>query len=409
MKSVLVALLFLLVVAPMAISQDSDNDGLPDALDHRPSVATYYQNTAPERQNPLAQPSDRDSDNDGVPDVFDNRPYVAEYPNAGQRLRSNPMLAAEGIDSDGDGLADRIDMRPYVMTLYKGTAPMRQDPMAQPADLDSDWDGVPDNQDNRPYVKEYPYFGATPMAEKPKMDGDADGDGVADSKDRCPGTPAGVAVDANGCPKDSDGDGVADDKDKCPGTPAGTPVDANGCPKDSDGDGVADHKDKCPGTPAGVAVDANGCPRDSDGDGVTDNLDKCPGTAAGIAVDETGCPKLIKKGEKITLNILFATNSVEMDGASMAKLDAIAQTMNEFGDIKVSITGFTDDRGAASHNKSLSENRAKAVLDYLAGKGVDRGRMRSAGRGEDPKYFVGDNKTEEGRQANRRVEIESVE
>ncbi|MCM2271407.1 MAG: OmpA family protein, partial [candidate division Zixibacteria bacterium] len=42
-------------------------------------------------------------------------------------------------------------------------------------------------------------------------------------------------------------------------------------------------------------------------------------------------------------------------------------------------------------------------------KGVERGRMRSAGRGEDPKYFVGDNKTEEGRQANRRVEIESVE
>ena len=51
-----------------------------------------------------------------------------------------------------------------------------------------------------------------------------------------------------------------DYKDKCPGTPAGVKVDADGCPLDSDGDGVADYKDECPGTPAGVWVDAKGCP-----------------------------------------------------------------------------------------------------------------------------------------------------
>ncbi len=58
---------------------------------------------------------------------------------------------------------------------------------------------------------------------------------------------------------DSDGDGVYDDKDKCPGTPKGVTVDAMGCPLDSDGDGVADYKDKCPGTKAGAKVDADGC------------------------------------------------------------------------------------------------------------------------------------------------------
>lgn len=60
-------------------------------------------------------------------------------------------------------------------------------------------------------------------------------------------------------PTDSDGDGVPDDRDKCPDTPAGVKVDADGCPVDSDGDGVPDYLDKCPGTPAGAKVNPMGC------------------------------------------------------------------------------------------------------------------------------------------------------
>ncbi|HSO22666.1 MAG TPA: thrombospondin type 3 repeat-containing protein, partial [Chondromyces sp.] len=89
---------------------------------------------------------------------------------------------------------------------------------------------------------------------------DDDGDGVANHLDRCPDTPKGVTVDAEGCPVDSDGDGVPDYLDKCPGTPAGVKVNADGCPIDSDGDGVPDARDLCPDTPRGMAVDANGCP-----------------------------------------------------------------------------------------------------------------------------------------------------
>ncbi len=62
---------------------------------------------------------------------------------------------------------------------------------------------------------------------------DSDGDGVADSSDLCPNTPAGTLVDPTGCsilPNDADNDGVPDSNDLCPGTPAGTPVDATGCP-----------------------------------------------------------------------------------------------------------------------------------------------------------------------------------
>lgn len=74
--------------------------------------------------------------------------------------------------------------------------------------------------------------------------------------------------------KDSDGDGVVDSKDLCPNTPAGTPVTSNGCPRqspqpnpgdddetpDADNDGVADDIDACPDTPRGTRVDSRGCP-----------------------------------------------------------------------------------------------------------------------------------------------------
>jgi len=61
-------------------------------------------------------------------------------------------------------------------------------------------------------------------------------------------------------------------------------VDATGCPHDQDGDKVFDGIDQCADTPAGVTVDAKGCPPtpgDSDSDGVNDLLDKCPGTPQG--------------------------------------------------------------------------------------------------------------------------------
>lgn len=152
------------------------------------------------------------------------------------------------------------------------------------APLDSDNDGVLNPADKCPN---------TPAGVAVDKDGcplDSDGDGVPDYLDKCPNTPAGVTVGKDGCPLDSDRDGVTDNIDKCPNTPSGVTVDKDGCPLDSDKDGVADYLDKCPGTPAGVKVGADGCPLDSDKDGVSDNFDKCPGTPAGVKVDEKGCP-----------------------------------------------------------------------------------------------------------------------
>ncbi|SHI76462.1 OmpA-OmpF porin, OOP family [Malonomonas rubra DSM 5091] len=99
---------------------------------------------------------------------------------------------------------------------------------------------------------------------------------------------------------DSDKDGVFDSKDKCPDTPAGLQVDKRGCPvdaPDADADGVADYQDACPATPAGLNVDEKGCFFDDDGDGVPNELDRCPSNPPGFQVDENGCTKLIRRSE----------------------------------------------------------------------------------------------------------------
>jgi len=240
---------------------------------------------------------------------------------------------------------------------------------------------------------------------------DADNDGVADKQDRCPNTPAGDAVDGNGCslPKDSDGDGVLDPRDNCPDTPRGERVDANGCPlpKDSDGDGVMDPQDKCPDTPRGERVDASGCPlpKDSDGDGVLDPQDKCPDTPRGTRVDASGCAVVFEEGKRelVLEGVYFETAKAVLLPEPQAILDRVAASLAASPDLKVEVAGYTDSRGSRAGNVRLSQARAKAVADYLIGKGIAAGRLTAKGYGPDKP--IGDNATEEGRARNRRVEL----
>ena len=235
---------------------------------------------------------------------------------------------------------------------------------------------------------------------------DSDKDGVEDKLDKCPNTPLGVAVDANGCPLDEDKDGVPDYLDKCSNTPAGVQVDTLGCPIDTDGDGVADYLDKCPGTPieAKGYVDENGCPTDKDGDGVFDYEDKCPETP-GIK-ENKGCPEIkaeVKQLFKKALNgIQFETGKAKIKGkASFAILDDVVKVMQENPAYKLNIGGHTDNVGKPEKNMQLSKERAASVRDYLISKGVEESRLASAGYGDTQP--VADNKTAKGRAENRRV------
>ncbi len=227
---------------------------------------------------------------------------------------------------------------------------------------------------------------------------DSDGDGVADSMDRCPGTPAGAPVDAYGCELDSDGDGVKDSMDECPDTPSGVRVDSKGCPVDSDGDGVTDDKDECPNTPAGATVDERGCELDSDGDGVVDRLDECPGTPAGTPVDSKGCPI---EGDYVLKGVNFESNSDQLRGGSAAVLDEVVATLKKYPEITFVVEGHTDSDGSAQYNEGLSERRAQTVYDYLAANGIAEDRMSVRGYGESQP--IADNSTAAGKAQNRRV------
>ena len=202
-------------------------------------------------------------------------------------------------------------------------------------------------------------------------------------------------------PADSDRDGVPDDRDKCPGTPRGVDVDKDGCPKDSDGDGVPDYLDKCPDTPRGAPVDKDGCPKDSDGDGVFDYLDKCPDTRRGVPVDKVGCPL----PEKISISLLieFDTDKADIRPRYHDEIARVGDFMKKYPETTAVIEGHTDNVGGKAYNERLSQRRADAVRKYLIDKfGIAASRLTAKGYGFAKP--VADNKTAEGRQKNRRIE-----
>lgn len=223
---------------------------------------------------------------------------------------------------------------------------------------------------------------------------DTDGDGIQDSEDACPSV-AGLAA-FKGC-ADTDGDGIQDSEDACP-TVAGK-AEFGGC-ADSDGDGIADNKDECPS----VAGTINGCP-DKDGDGVADKNDKCP-EVAGLATLK-GCPEIkkdvLKKAAVSAQGIFFETGSNVIQKKSYKNLDALALIMKTDPALIAEVQGHTDNVGDAAKNKALSQKRADAVKTYLVSKGVDAARLTAVGYGQEQP--VADNKTKEGKAKNRRVEF----
>lgn len=182
-------------------------------------------------------------------------------------------------------------------------------------------------------------------------------------------------------------------------TPAPTPMPVS---NDSDADGVEDGVDQCPGTPAGVAVDAKGCALDKDGDGVPNYRDKCPNTPAGRQVDKFGCKFVLKHTESLKLEINFANDSDAIPVAYASELKKVADFMTKFSGIKAVVEGHADSVGAAAYNKQLSQRRADAVRNALIRDyNIAENRLSAVGYGEERP--IADNKAADGRRANRRV------
>lgn len=225
----------------------------------------------------------------------------------------------------------------------------------------------------------------------PKMT-DSDGDGVEDAKDKCPNTPKGWKVNADGCPQDTDGDGVADNIDRCPNMFAKT---ADGCPDITAPPVPAvvtplAPTAPIPTTPIPTAMPAALTP-------VSPNGDYLVGSATG-PVDILR--RLVLKG------VNFDFDRATLRREDMEIIDKNVLTLKDWGDIKIEISGHTDNVGSDRYNMGLSLDRAAAVRDYLISKGIPADRLIIQGYGESQP--VASNDTDEGRFQNRRVELNQI-
>jgi outer membrane protein OmpA-like peptidoglycan-associated protein len=284
----------------------------------------------------------------------------------------------------------------------------------RPGEQDTDGDGIVDAVDacvNLRGVK----------SDVPSKNGcppDRDGDSIVDAEDACPDV-SGVKSDdpkKNGCPLDSDSDGIFDPADACPKVPGAKSDDPkkNGCPPDADGDGIFDAVDACPKEPGAKSEDPkkHGCPGDRDDDGVPDAVDACPDVRGGPDTDpaQHGCPHVTVTQNEIIIKrqvkfrIAQATLGQTVDPVSDDLLTEVRNAIVDHPEIQlIEVQGHADNTGPEEFNQRLSQGRADAVRLWLIQRGIARTKLIAKGYGST--VPVASNDTEEGRQANRRVQF----
>ena len=110
----------------------------------------------------------------------------------------------------------------------------------------------------------------------------------------------------------------------------------------------------------------------------------------------------LKVGESITLkNVFFQTGKYTLLDISIVELDKVVEMMQSHPSLRIELGGHTDNVGNEASNQKLSEQRAKAVYDYLVAHGVAADRLSYKGYGQTQP--VADNSTPEGRRQNRRT------
>ena len=105
----------------------------------------------------------------------------------------------------------------------------------------------------------------------------------------------------------------------------------------------------------------------------------------------------------IALDVHFATGKADILPESKPLINEAVAMLKKHGQLRVNIEGHTDNTGTPSSNQTLSQARAKSVVDALIAGGISRDRLTAKGFGQDRP--IADNRTEEGRAKNRRVEI----
>lgn len=134
--------------------------------------------------------------------------------------------------------------------------------------------------------------------------------------------------------------------------------------------------------------------------GIKNDVQQSGATSLGVDVVEMpdGTLKVL-----IPSHVSFDTGKYALKPELLPVLDSVARALTQHPELRAKAIGYTDSTGTAQVNQTLSVNRARAVTDYIAGRGISGTRLMSEGRG--PSNPIADNSTPEGRAMNRRVEL----
>jgi outer membrane protein OmpA-like peptidoglycan-associated protein len=288
-------------------------------------------------------PNKYDTDGDGLGDGDEVRKY-----------HTNPLK----VDTDGDGLSDGDEVMKY-----------KTDPLK----VDTDGDGLSDGDE---VLKN----NTDPL----KID--TDGDGLSDGDEV-------LKYKTDPLKVDTDGDGLSDADEvlKYKTDPLKADTDGDGL---TDGDEISVYK-------------TDPLKADTDGDGYSDG-EEVKNKTNPLDPNDPKKPKPVafktEVGKAIVLEgVVFKTGSAIITDVSDAILSNAKKTLDDNPEIAVQIQGFTDNVGSAKTNLKLSQKRADAVKAWLVRNGIAPSRITAKGFGD--KNPVGDNKTTEGRQKNRRIEF----
>ncbi len=367
---------------------DIDGDGLCDPwvsqknkLAQFASVCKGYDMCPAEagpKENKGCPWDDPDSDNDGICDPWVTEKKMGYY---FEKAATDPDLAAKWFITKS---CKGIDKCPY----EAGPANNEGCPLGEP---DTDGDGICD-----PWV-----------SEKKMLDQFED---ICKGIDKCPTEPG--PEWAQGCPMenpDPDGDGlcspwviekgmqaqfkdICHGSDRCP-TEAG-PEWNKGCPFDDDPD--PDHDGVCSEWVYTKKLQKQF-------ESVCTGIDRCPDEPG---YDGHGCP--VQAPEKLT-GVTFKSGKAALESNAKTVLKGVAKkltTEDRYKDLNIVIQGHTDNVGKSAKNQKLSLDRAKAVMNLLIKSGVKKNRIKAVGCGDTAP--VADNKTADGREENRRIEMHYV-
>lgn len=124
-------------------------------------------------------------------------------------------------------------------------------------------------------------------------------------------------------------------------------------------------------------------------------------TASLLSAQELGAQ--LEQSGKAVLHVNFASDQSRILPDSQAQLQQVVQLLRQDSVLKLAVNGYTDDTGDAAHNKTLSAQRAEAVVAAIVAQGIDATRLSATGFGESAP--VADNASEAGKAQNRRVEL----